>query len=448
MLARFSAAGWRSLTSRERAEPSVRIPRDTSNEMPDPRDYSQATRVALAVIARGRCYFPECHEPLIVFVDDEPYINYDIAHIRDARPGNRYDVSMTDEDRRAFANLILLCRPHHELVDKRHPERFSASDLASWKADREHKIEDALPELATIRESDVEQALRLGASLQIRNSTINLGGQGGTAQSAGGGGGAGVDSGIGGPGGRGGDSINLHGEDAIARGAGGGAGGATGHQAVGGEGGSGAERVAGTFRAEEGDRLEVVIGEGGSGGLASESGQSGQPTAVYRVSADGSRELLVRAEGGHGGRSGTALRDQRLGPAVIITTALLADVVQVRDGLLYVLGGGWDQYTLSHIPGRLQAAFVVVVEPVVLEARTAELHVEVRDDDGSTRQTLQQQVSFAGTPRPMRLPITFFVDVNVPAPGVWQLVVSSGDLTLVTLPLRIVGPVESETDRD
>ena len=58
------------------------------------------------------------------FIDDEPYINYQIAHIRDAMPGNRYDPAMTNDERRAFQNLILLCKPHHELVDSRHPDRL------------------------------------------------------------------------------------------------------------------------------------------------------------------------------------------------------------------------------------------------------------------------------------------------------------------------------------
>lgn len=60
-----------------------------------------------------------------------------VAHIEDAKPGNRFDRDMTDQERRAFANLILLCRPHHELVDKRKPAHFPTEVLTQWKVERE-----------------------------------------------------------------------------------------------------------------------------------------------------------------------------------------------------------------------------------------------------------------------------------------------------------------------
>ncbi len=44
---------------------------------------------------------------------------------------------MDDETRRSFANLILLCHPHHKLVDRLEPERFPAKVLLDWKEARE-----------------------------------------------------------------------------------------------------------------------------------------------------------------------------------------------------------------------------------------------------------------------------------------------------------------------
>jgi hypothetical protein len=105
--------------------------------MVDPRDYRSGTRAALALLSRGHCYFPGCVVPTIVFVGDEPVINYEIAHVRDARPGNRYVQAMTDDERREFKNLVLLCPPHHKEVDKIHPERYSIEMLEAWKVGRE-----------------------------------------------------------------------------------------------------------------------------------------------------------------------------------------------------------------------------------------------------------------------------------------------------------------------
>lgn len=105
---------------------------------PGPRDYVAATERALYAFSGTTCYFPECPTPVITFVGDEPVSNVEIAHIRGANPGSpRYDPTMTDDDRRSFANLVLLCKPHHEIVDKRHPDRYPPDMLSEWKAQRE-----------------------------------------------------------------------------------------------------------------------------------------------------------------------------------------------------------------------------------------------------------------------------------------------------------------------
>lgn len=60
---------------------------------------------------------------------------------------------MTDDDRRSFNNLILLCKPHHELVDKRHADRYTAEDLEGWKASREGGEATSLSEIGPITEA-------------------------------------------------------------------------------------------------------------------------------------------------------------------------------------------------------------------------------------------------------------------------------------------------------
>lgn len=179
--------------------------------MPGPRDYSQSTRAALAMLSRGRCYFPDCPAHLVVFLEGEPYIDYQIAHIRDAQPGNRYDPNMSDDERRSFANLVLLCKPHHELVDKRHPERFSVQELTEWKRNREAQVLTQRSGLGSIDEDAIDVAFLEGAKVEITDSIVHLGGTGGSAPGAGGGGGAGIAGGMGGDGGKGGDHVVLDG---------------------------------------------------------------------------------------------------------------------------------------------------------------------------------------------------------------------------------------------
>jgi hypothetical protein len=74
---------------------------------------------------------------MIVPVKGHPQFNVQIAHIRAAeRNGPRYVPEMTNDQRRAFANLIFLCTPHHSYVDKR-PQDYPIEVLERWKRDRE-----------------------------------------------------------------------------------------------------------------------------------------------------------------------------------------------------------------------------------------------------------------------------------------------------------------------
>ena len=57
---------------------------------------------------------------------------------------------MTEEERKAFTNLILLCHPHHTIVDKLRPQDFSIPTLQKWKAMREVTNQEALSRLREV----------------------------------------------------------------------------------------------------------------------------------------------------------------------------------------------------------------------------------------------------------------------------------------------------------
>jgi len=101
---------------------------------PGPRDYTAGTERALYAFSGTTCYFPDCTAPVIVFVGGEPVCNVQIAHVFGANANSpRYDPSMTNSARRAFANLILLCTPHHTIVDRLHPADYPPEELQRWK---------------------------------------------------------------------------------------------------------------------------------------------------------------------------------------------------------------------------------------------------------------------------------------------------------------------------
>ena len=65
---------------------------------------------------------------------------------------NRYVADMTDDQRRSFPNLVLLCNPHHKLVDKVRPDDYSVEDLEQWKRAADPK---EAGDLAMMTESDL-----------------------------------------------------------------------------------------------------------------------------------------------------------------------------------------------------------------------------------------------------------------------------------------------------
>lgn len=120
--------------------------------MPGPRDYSRSTVFALAALGAGKCYWPNppCNVPVTVIIDGEPVTNLQVAHIRAAKKnGPRYVEDMSDDARRSWKNLILLCTPHHTMVDKLKSADYSIEELERWKLERE---KDGLERLRGIRE--------------------------------------------------------------------------------------------------------------------------------------------------------------------------------------------------------------------------------------------------------------------------------------------------------
>ena len=144
--------------------------------MGGPRDYGSATEKALFALASGTCYYPGCTARVIVFVEGRPANNMHMAHIRGAKPGSaRFDASMTDPERAHFDNLLLLCKPHHDLIDSIAPTEYPEELLLGWK--RDHLGDSALlAASAGLTAASLEQALlAVGQGLRRREVSVELG---------------------------------------------------------------------------------------------------------------------------------------------------------------------------------------------------------------------------------------------------------------------------------
>jgi len=140
--------------------PLITVSKDNRNtSMAGPRDYTTGTERGLFALALMTCYHPDCKTKVVEFIEGEPVVNVYIAHIHGANARSaRYDPAMTDDERRAFSNLLLLCKPHHDWVDRLHPERFPPDVLRQWKKDRE---QDQAADLRALPPLDQEQLAKL-----------------------------------------------------------------------------------------------------------------------------------------------------------------------------------------------------------------------------------------------------------------------------------------------
>lgn len=118
--------------------------------------------IALFRVCRGYCYWPECPHPVQKLVDGEPVVDVHIAHIHAEKPdGARWDETLSVEERRSFANLLLMCGPHHKIVDrKNNEEEYPAPLLRKWKTDREGPLVQALHGIPDVTDEGLPAMVR------------------------------------------------------------------------------------------------------------------------------------------------------------------------------------------------------------------------------------------------------------------------------------------------
>lgn len=114
------------------------------NQKDKSRQYKPSVVRRLDTLSGNECAHPDCSKKLVA--EDGISIISKICHIAAASPeGPRYDQSMTDDDRREFDNLILLCDEHHVMIDNKQNETLYPTELLKkWKIDHQKKVLEAL----------------------------------------------------------------------------------------------------------------------------------------------------------------------------------------------------------------------------------------------------------------------------------------------------------------
>lgn len=99
---------------------------------------STETLRRLFALSGNQCARPNC--PTVLMAADGTLVG-EVAHIAAESPGGpRFNPNLSEADRRAFDNLLLLCATCHTLVDKS-PKQYTTATLRKWKRDREVRFE-------------------------------------------------------------------------------------------------------------------------------------------------------------------------------------------------------------------------------------------------------------------------------------------------------------------
>jgi len=84
----------------------------------------------------NQCAFPDCSSKL--FDEDDNFIGQ-ICHIEAAeRGGERFNPIQSDEDRRSYENLLVLCYEHH--IKTNDVERYPVEKMKSIKENHEKRF--------------------------------------------------------------------------------------------------------------------------------------------------------------------------------------------------------------------------------------------------------------------------------------------------------------------
>lgn len=326
------------------------------------------------------CAYPGCARPL--YREDEAtgewVLNSQICHIAARRGGGpRWDSNQSSDENRSESNLLLMCLDHASAIDNPNTvHKYPVTKLQEWKQaqieDHRRRME-GWPLTSKMAERAINESFH-NVGLAISHSTVHLGGEGGKAPGAGGGGGGAIgENARAGRGGDGGDHYVI-GEPLTSEeleemlqlassdpentpGAGGDGGGAVGENAVGGNGGNGGGIASGKNIPIPAGNHKIEIGKGGrSAWLPGQHGEDGGDTVLHIRPSDGSVGRVIRVNGAKGNKAGklpdgvVEIMEADLSGGFQISTLMLVNAIEFREGLFYILGGGWVRLNVMQLP--------------------------------------------------------------------------------------------------
>jgi hypothetical protein len=124
-------------------------------------EIKESTLKKLFALSGNRCAFPGCAQTV---VNEHADLIAEVCHIEAASEGGqRYNRDQSDEDRRGFDNLLILCPTHHAVTDN--VAEYPVERLRRMKQDHErrsaaHRLEIGDAQAARLYEQVARQLRR------------------------------------------------------------------------------------------------------------------------------------------------------------------------------------------------------------------------------------------------------------------------------------------------
>lgn len=343
------------------------------------------------------CAAEDCSEPLYRSVPGGARVlNSRISHIcARSENGPRWDPSMTPAENQSPANLLILCLFHADVVDKAEQvQNYPVTKLQHWKADQIAQYDRAAAEGSHgWRLSDAEAVEVVEKSdhttVNIAADTIYVGGMGGTLGGAGGGGGV-IGGGFGGLGGKAPAKIILNGQH--------------GQWPGGAPGGGGVMFDPWSAILERSSRIAE-----GSGHARTVDDDATIPS---------------------GARGADALR---------LSALTFANYVSHRHGLVHVIEGVWQNYSVAEIPTSVTVPLLCVFEAGRMGPGSYEATVSLRAPSGEERVSNRVEVVVEKTGSLVRIPYvtTLVTELVADDLGLWSVVVEAAGTCLGAVDLML-----------
>lgn len=183
---------------------------------------------------------------------------------------------------------------------------------------------------------------------------------------------------------------------------------------------------------------------GGFGGEPGGAGGGGGVIHVVGITPAGFQEEVSLAGkpgaplGGGGGGGGATVFSGRLASledlerGFAVNSFFFANSAEVREGLLFALGAGWDHVDLRNVPHDVSISVAAVIETgTVLPNTLLALAIVVEDPSGRVIASESFELAVSPVIRPVnRQPVTKVIRFRVTEGGVWAFTLRSGDAEL------------------